>query len=103
MSVVGRVTRPGGRIVSLDTTPPGQNLLLPFIRFYLKYIIPLLGKLVAGDSEAYTYLPETTTRFLTAEVLAERIRLAGYTVEGFVRRMAGTMAIHWGYKRDPGS
>lgn len=93
-----RVTTPAGRIVSLDTTPPRRNLLLPFIRFYLKFIIPLLGKLVAGDSEAYTYLPETTARFLTAEVLAERIRQAGYTVEGFVRRMAGTMAIHWGRK-----
>lgn len=96
-----RVLRPEGRVASLDTTPPQPNLLLPFIRFYLKFIIPLLGKLVAGDSEAYTYLPETTAQFLTAEALAERFRQAGLVVEGFVRRMAGTMAIHWGHKPPP--
>jgi len=94
-----RVTAPPGRIVSLDTTPPQRNIFLPFIRFYLRFIIPLLGKLVAGDSEAYTYLPETTAQFLTAEALAERMQQAGFTVEGFVRRMFGTMAIHWGHKK----
>ena len=94
-----RVTTPAGRIVSLDTTPPQRNIFLPFIRFYLRFIIPLLGKLVAGDSEAYTYLPETTAQFLTAEALAERMQQAGFTVEGFVRRMFGTMAIHWGHKK----
>ncbi len=93
-----RVTGEEGRIVSLDTTPPRRNILLPFIRFYLKVIIPLLGKLVAGDSEAYTYLPETTAQFLTAETLAMRITQAGYVVDGFVRRMLGSMAIHWGRK-----
>ncbi len=93
-----RVTGEEGRMVSLDTTPPRRNILLPFIRFYLKFIIPLLGKLVAGDSEAYTYLPETTAQFLTAETLAMRITQAGYIVDGFVRRMLGSMAIHWSRK-----
>lgn len=90
-----RVVRPGGRMSSLDTTPPRKNILLPFIRFYLISIIPLLGKLVAGDSEAYTYLPETTTQFLSAESLAMRMTQAGFIVDGFIRRMFGSMAIHW--------
>ena len=96
-----RVLAAPGRMVSLDTTPPRKNLLLPFIRFYLKYIIPLLGKLVAGDSEAYTYLPETTAQFLSAEALAMRMTQAGFSVEGFGRRMLGSMAIHW--CRKPGT
>ena len=58
-----RVTRQTGRIVSLDTTPPRRNLLLPFIQFYLKFIIPLLGRLVAGESEAYTYHPRPPASF----------------------------------------
>ncbi len=93
-----RVLAAPGRMVSLDTTPPQHNILLPFIRFYLKHIIPLLGKLVAGDSEAYTYLPETTAQFLSAEALAERLETAGFQVEGFARRMFGSMAIHWSHK-----
>ena len=55
-----RVLRPGGRVVCLDTTPPPRNLLRPFINFHLHVVIPLLGRLVAGASDAYTYLPDST-------------------------------------------
>jgi demethylmenaquinone methyltransferase/2-methoxy-6-polyprenyl-1,4-benzoquinol methylase len=97
-----RVTTDSARFVSLDTTPPQRNIFLPFIRFHLKVVIPLLGRLIAGDSAAYTYLPETTTRFLSAEALAQKIAEAGFQLEGFVRRMFGSMAIHWA-KKTPGS
>ena len=93
-----RVLRPGGRLVCLDTTPPPQNLLRPFINFHLHVVIPLLGRLVAGASDAYTYLPDSTESFLTAEQLAERIAQAGFRDVRFRRLMLGTMAVHWGIK-----
>ncbi len=93
-----RVLRPGGRVVCLDTTPPPRNLLRPFINFHLHVVIPLLGRLVAGASDAYTYLPDSTENFLPAEQLAERLREAGFREVGFQRLMFGTMAIHWGTK-----
>lgn len=93
-----RVMKPGSRWVSLDTTPPQRNILQPFLRFHLQVIIPLLGRLVAGDAEAYRYLPDSTEGFLEADRLAERIRAAGISGVGYVRRMLGTMAIHWGRK-----
>src|SRR5690606_9311126 len=40
-----RVLKPGGRVVILDTSPPPQNLLRPFIEIHLRYIIPLLGRI----------------------------------------------------------
>jgi demethylmenaquinone methyltransferase/2-methoxy-6-polyprenyl-1,4-benzoquinol methylase len=93
-----RVLKSGGRAASVDTTPPRDNLLRPFIEFHLHTVIPLLGKLVAGDAEAYRYLPSSTEGFLPAEVLAERFRQAGFRQVGFVRRMFGTVGIHWGRK-----
>lgn len=93
-----RVSTVHANMVSLDTTPPRRNLLYPFIRFYLKVVIPTLGRLIAGDSAAYTYLPETTTHFLSAEALAEHIAKAGFEDVQFTRRMFGSMAIHWGKK-----
>jgi demethylmenaquinone methyltransferase / 2-methoxy-6-polyprenyl-1,4-benzoquinol methylase len=93
-----RVVSSPANFVSLDTTPPLRNLLYPFIKFYLKIVIPALGKLITGDSAAYTYLPETTTHFLSAEVLAERIHKSGFTDIHFARRMFGSMAIHWAKK-----
>ena len=93
-----RILKPGGRIVILDTTRPPQNLLAPFIRFHLRVIIPALGRLVTGEGDAYNYLPDSTQAFLTAEQLAEHMRLAGFREVGFRRLMLGTIAIHWGVK-----
>jgi demethylmenaquinone methyltransferase/2-methoxy-6-polyprenyl-1,4-benzoquinol methylase len=93
-----RVLRQGGRIVSLDTSPPRKNLVRPFLEFYLNRIIPLMGRLIAGDELAYTYLPKSTSSFLTAEDLKERLELSGFSGVRFARRMFGTIAIHCGKK-----
>jgi demethylmenaquinone methyltransferase/2-methoxy-6-polyprenyl-1,4-benzoquinol methylase len=93
-----RVLVQGGRFVSLDTTPPPTGFLGSFIRFYLNIVIPLLGKLITGEADAYAYLPDSTNKFLRAEELEMRIQAAGIQGVKFVRRMLGTMAIHWGEK-----
>ncbi|MCC6147126.1 MAG: ubiquinone/menaquinone biosynthesis methyltransferase [Anaerolineaceae bacterium] len=96
-----RVLASGGKWVALDTTPPKAGFLRPFIWFHMHIIIPLLGKLIAGNVDAYTYLPETSEKFLSAERLAEAIEKAGIFPVKFIRKMFGTMAIHWGKKRIP--
>lgn len=93
-----RVLKPGGRIVTLDTTPPENPLLKPFINIHLKLIIPVVGKLITGDSQAYSYLPESTLAFKSAEALAERFEKAGFKDVGFKKFMMGTVAVHWGTK-----
>jgi demethylmenaquinone methyltransferase/2-methoxy-6-polyprenyl-1,4-benzoquinol methylase len=93
-----RVLKSGGRVVCLDTTPPPKNLLSPFIHFHLHVVIPTLGRLIAGASDAYTYLPDSTEDFLSPERLAEGMMEAGFKGVGFKRLMFGTMAIHWGVK-----
>ncbi len=93
-----RVLKKGGRVVILDTTRPKRNLLSPFIWLHLHVVIPLLGTLLSGHSDAYTYLPNSTEEFLSAEELAEKMRGAGFDAVGYRRFMFGTMAIHWGRK-----
>ncbi len=95
-----RVLKDDGRIVILDTSPPPNNILKPFILMHLKYGIPLLGRLIAGKSasDAYTYLPESTQAFKTPEELAELIKQAGFREVNFKTFMFGTMAVHWGIK-----
>ena len=91
-----RALKPGGWLVSLDTTRPVRSIFTPFIQFHMRTIIPLLGSLITGQRDAYTYLPSSSEKFLDAETLAEALRTAGFEEVGFQRRMFGTMAIHWG-------
>jgi len=93
-----RVLKPGGRMLILETTRPGSGILSPFVRFHMRYFIPWIGSLVSGNREAYRYLPDSSESFLSAEELAGRMALAGFQNVGFQRRMAGTIAIHWGEK-----
>ena len=99
-----RVTKPGGRIVILDSSPPPRNLLRPFIMIHLKYVIPLLGRLISGreGADAYRYLPESTQAFKTPEELADHMRTAGIVNVAYKRFMFGTIAVHWGNKAEAG-
>jgi demethylmenaquinone methyltransferase/2-methoxy-6-polyprenyl-1,4-benzoquinol methylase len=91
-----RVVKPGGKVVCLDTTPPPPSRLRPFILFYLRHIIPLLGRLVAGDREAYVYLTASTEGFKSPEELARIMREAGLTAVRCHLFMFNTMAVHVG-------
>ena len=93
-----RVLKPGGRIAALDTTRPPRSLLSPLINFHMHTVIPTLGQMISGNRDAYSYLPDSTEAFLSAEQLAERLQAAGFRQVGFQRRMLATIAIHWGVK-----
>jgi demethylmenaquinone methyltransferase / 2-methoxy-6-polyprenyl-1,4-benzoquinol methylase len=93
-----RVLRKGGRMVILDTTRPKKNILSPFIRLHMHFVIPNLGSLLTGEKDAYRYLPATTEGFVTAEELASRMAAVGFKKLDFQRYMFGTIAIHWGEK-----
>lgn len=95
-----RVLKPGGRVVCLDTTPPKPSLLAPFIQLHLRFVIPTLGRLLTGASDAYRYLPDTTAGFLAADALAERMRRAGFADVAFEYHLFGTHAIHAGRRPD---
>ena len=93
-----RVTKPGGRVVVLESSPPKDNLLKPFIQIHLNYVIPTLGRLVTGQADAYRYLPDSTQAFQGPEALAETMRAAGFAGVGYRLFMFGTIGIHVGTK-----
>lgn len=96
-----RVTRPGGRVVVLESSPPKRNLLRPFILIHLNYVIPTLGRLLTGESDAYKYLPDSTQQFQSPESLAAIMRETGFVDVQYKMFMFGTIAVHVGRKPQP--
>lgn len=93
-----RVTRPGGHVVVLESSPPKQNLLRPFILIHLNYVIPTLGRLLTGESDAYNYLPDSTQQFQSPHSLAAIMRETGLVDVTYRLFMFGTIAVHAGRK-----
>ena len=93
-----RILKKGGRIVILETTRPQAGFFSPFVRIYMRIVIPLIGGLVSGEREAYRYLPASSESFLSAERLADAMDTAGFQEVGYQCMMFGTVAIHWGRK-----
>jgi demethylmenaquinone methyltransferase / 2-methoxy-6-polyprenyl-1,4-benzoquinol methylase len=93
------VTRPGGRVVVLEITTPQRPPLSWFFRVWFDRIVPALGR-VAGDSEAYTYLPSSVRRFPGPSDLAGELAGAGLERIRWVLTAGGIIAIHAGEKRE---
>ncbi len=93
-----RVLKPGGRWLALETVPPPRNLLWPLIAFHFRLVIPLMGRLIAGDADAYRYLPRTSEQFQTPSEMLALLRDTGFEDVGARLRMFNTVAIYWGRK-----
>ena len=95
---MARVVRPGGRVVCLELTPP-PRLVAPFARLWTDHAVPLLGRLVARETDAYRYLPASVHRFPPAAELAAIMRAAGLDRVQYRRLSGGAVALHVGTVR----
>lgn len=96
ISEMVRVVRPGGKVVILEITPFKKPLLQPFYKLYFHKLVPLIGGLIAGDREAYTYLPKSVEIFLTAEELRQRMEKCGLEQVKYRLLNMETVALHSG-------
>ena len=91
-----RVTKPGGRVLCLETTPPSNSILGPLFQLYFFRLVPILGGLISGDAEAYRYLPQSTVEFPPPAQMARVMEQAGLRNVVYQELMFGTVAIHVG-------
>ena len=95
LSEMARVVRPGGRVVVLEITTPQKPPLSHFFSFWFDRAVPALGR-IAGDSDAYSYLPNSVKRFPDPEALAAELAGAGLEEIRWVLTAGGIIAIHAG-------
>jgi demethylmenaquinone methyltransferase / 2-methoxy-6-polyprenyl-1,4-benzoquinol methylase len=94
---MARVLRPGGRVVILEITQPRRPPLSTFYGLWFDRLVPMLGTL-AGDREAYTYLPESVKRFPPPEGLAAVMARVGLERIRYTVLAGGIIAIHSGVR-----
>jgi demethylmenaquinone methyltransferase/2-methoxy-6-polyprenyl-1,4-benzoquinol methylase len=93
-----RVVRPGGRVVVLEITTPRRVPLSTFFGLWFDHAVPALGR-VAGDAQAYSYLPSSVRRFPPAEELAGAMWRCGMSDIRYLLTAGGIIALHVGVVR----
>ena len=92
-----RVLRKGGHLVILELSTPSRFPMKQFYQIYSK-LIPLVGRLISHDNNAYTYLPESIRAFPQGEVMQESIRRAGFSEVKFRRLTFGVCTLYMATK-----
>ena len=95
---LSRVLKPGGRLVILEITQPTRPPLSFFFGLWFDRLVPLLGRL-AGDPDAYSYLPESVRSFPAPGELAARMHRAGLGRIRYTVLAGGIIAIHSGARQ----
>jgi demethylmenaquinone methyltransferase/2-methoxy-6-polyprenyl-1,4-benzoquinol methylase len=93
-----RVLKVGGRFVCLEFSTvdvPGLDALYDLYSFN---VIPTLGRLVAGDADAYRYLVESIRRFPRPQAFAAMIEAAGFRRVSVRPVSGGIVALHSGWR-----
>ena len=93
---MARVTRPGGRVVCLESTQAPEGPGKRFHDVWLGRVVPVLGRLVTGDPSAYAYLPASVAAFPRAGELASIMAGAGLIEVRYRRLGFGAVALHVG-------
>jgi demethylmenaquinone methyltransferase / 2-methoxy-6-polyprenyl-1,4-benzoquinol methylase len=98
LAEMARVVRPGGRVVVLEITVPRKPPLSTFFSVWFDRIVPALGR-IAGDPDAYAYLPSSVKRFPDPEALGARMDAVGLDDVRWILTAGGIIALHAGTVR----
>jgi demethylmenaquinone methyltransferase / 2-methoxy-6-polyprenyl-1,4-benzoquinol methylase len=93
---LARVLRRGGEVAILEFCEPRSGIFAALYRFYFRRILPILGGVVSGKKEDYSYLPASVASFPPPERLSAMMREAGFGEVRFELWEFGIVALHTG-------
>jgi demethylmenaquinone methyltransferase/2-methoxy-6-polyprenyl-1,4-benzoquinol methylase len=93
-----RVTKQGGKMVSLELTRPSIRVLEPLHKLYIKVVIRFIGGIVSGKWDAYTYLPQSILEFPSPQEVQKVMEAAGWRKVEIHRLTFGAATVQTGVK-----
>lgn len=95
---MARILKPGGRLLVLEFSKPTNPLLSKIYDFYSFNALPLMGRILAGDSASYRYLAESIRMHPDQETLKDMLLTAGFSSVKYHNLTSGIVALHLGTK-----
>jgi demethylmenaquinone methyltransferase/2-methoxy-6-polyprenyl-1,4-benzoquinol methylase len=89
-----RVLRPGGKLAVLEFSKPKAVLMRTLYLFYFRNVLPLIGRIVSRDPQAYRYLYESVMLFPEGEEFQRRMETSGFKNSNVSRLSLGIANIY---------
>ena len=96
LAEMARVVRPGGRVVTLELARPWVPVFKELYFLYFDRLVPLLGRLGAGASGPYSYLPRSLKGFPHQREIAKIFSAVGLKDVRYFELTGGIVAVHVG-------
>ncbi len=96
---LARVLKPGGTLAILEFSQPDNRVFAGVYDWFSLKVLPWVGGLISGSSDAYAYLPASIRKFPNAQGLAVKMRGAGFSDVEFERMTFGAVALHIGRRQ----
>jgi demethylmenaquinone methyltransferase/2-methoxy-6-polyprenyl-1,4-benzoquinol methylase len=95
---IKRVLKPGGVFYVLEFSKPVKSPYKQIYQFYFTKILPLIGRMVSKDSNAYTYLPESVNEFPDGEKFLTILADVGFIENKYFLQTFGIASIYEAHK-----
>jgi demethylmenaquinone methyltransferase / 2-methoxy-6-polyprenyl-1,4-benzoquinol methylase len=98
LSEIKRVLRPGGKLIVLECTKPSLPVIKQLYQFYMKFVTPKIGKIIAKNNDAYLYLNNSVQQFPEKESFIHILNQLGYRHSFYKTLSLGICTIYCGEK-----
>lgn len=93
-----RMLKPGGRLVIIELTTPATFPMKQLFHLYSRVLMPVVGKIVSKDSQAYSYLLKTMDAFPQGKEMKGILEKVGFDDVAFKRFTFGISTLYIGRK-----
>ncbi|NGM62108.1 bifunctional demethylmenaquinone methyltransferase/2-methoxy-6-polyprenyl-1,4-benzoquinol methylase UbiE [Sphingobacterium sp. SGG-5] len=94
LAEIRRVLKPGGRAIILELSNPKKFPVKQLFHLYFHKIVPFIGRFISKDASAYSYLPESVSKFPDGQRFAAFTKEAGFTTTHVMPQTFGFCTIY---------